>query len=1294
MAFRLKLITVFLFITLSVAAIPAKFYSINARFDISIRNANSVCEDSDGFIWASSKTGILRLTEDSYRIYRVPFETSDVFSVKLAYQESKLLAFTNNGQVFFYNRLNDRFELLINLRKVTNDFELRLNNILLDDADILWFATSSGLFKYQSGQLDLIREITTARYTTIWFDKQHLLIAEPAGIWLFDTESLDFIKIYNNTNVSPFDVSSLYLDKSQDKLWLGTLSNGLFLYDFNSGTCLSKSNSFLTKQPVLAIEDNSDSTLLVGVDGQGIWEINKTTGKVLNVYKENANDPRSLRGNGVYDIYCDKNKRVWICTISGGVSYFDQTTPLTTQIFHHINDPNSLANNEVNSIIEDREGKLWFATNNGISCWSVKSNSWCSYYNNKLEQAQVFLSLCEDDQGKIWAGSYSSGVYVLDEKSGTQLAHYAQNIKDSPKFSDYILDIFKDSRGDLWIGGVNGDFICYLPKENKFRTYSYEPINKFRELAPGKILIGCSYGLSLVDKETGNVSRILENLSVIDLLVDNEIVWLCTSGDGLIKFDYKTGTTEKFTTSSGLPSNFVNSIALADSFLWLGTENGLCRFDPENSKVLTFSSLPLSGISYNAGTYFLMKNGQLAWGTNNGAVFFDPKSFKETFEGGRIFFQDLFISGSSVKETPSFKLKTPVDSLKSLKLKYSQNNLSLDLIPVGTAPGAKFSWKIEGFDQNWSTPSDNRTLTYTNIPSGNYQLKIRLYDSSLNHIISERSLAIKLIPPFWRTAWFYTIIFIVIAGLIVLLMLYYINRLKQIHTEEKVRFFTNTAHEIRTSLTLIKAPVEELNKEKNLSESGRNFLNLAIEQALRLSAVVTQLMDFQKVDIGKESLALSMTDISKLITNRILMFESFAKHNEIELAFDTECDHYKTAVDESKIEKVIDNLISNAIKYSHPGGLVQIKINCDNKKWMLQVKDNGIGINKKAQRKLFKEFYRGDNAKNSKIVGSGIGLLLAKKYVNLHNGIISFESQEDVGSTFKIEIPYRKIAEDVLIDAHTSDMSSSEFAEKDDLRQSQSVNHSNPVLNKMKILIVEDNKDLQNFMQDILSKEFKTYTADDGINAWEFITKEMPDLVVTDVMMPNMNGFELCQLMKSTYETSHIPIILLTALNEKDEQLHGLGLGADDYFTKPFDMHLLVQRIKTIIRNREIVREKLIKLILSDSVEPLMMNSLNDDFLKKAMQIARHNISNPNFNKEIFASEMNISPSLLYKKLKALTNESPTDFIKNIRLVNAMELLKKNDRSVTEVSELCGFINVAYFSTLFKKQFGKSPREV
>jgi signal transduction histidine kinase/DNA-binding response OmpR family regulator len=638
-------------------------------------------------------------------------------------------------------------------------------------------------------------------------------------------------------------------------------------------------------------------------------------------------------------------------------------------------------------------------------------------------------------------------------------------------------------------------------------------------------------------------------------------------------------------------------------------------------------------------------------------------------------------------------LKTPVDSLQNINLNYSQNTISLELISIGMQSGSKFSWKLDGFDKDWTSPSGNRIITYTNIPSGKFELKIRMYDSSLSNIIAERSIAIKLIPPFWRTGWFWMLIAIVLSGIIVLYFLYYINRLKQEHTEEKVRFFTNTAHDIRTSLTLIKAPVEELSKEENLTETGKYYLNLAIEQARQLSSVVTQLMDFQKVDVGKELLMLSMTDIVKLVANHKIMLATFAKSKNIELVFVSDHDSYTSAVDESKMGKIIDNLISNAIKYSPENSQIQIDLRCDDKKWVLQVKDDGIGISRKAQRQLFKEFYRGDNAINSKVVGSGIGLLLVKNYVTMHGGNISCNSQENVGSTFQVVIPFKTISREsnvtnlspdkLLVSDHFQDMSSQ-----------MKIENEIPSSKEMKVLIVEDNDDLLNFMQSILSNDFKVFTANDGEMAWNFISKNIPDLVVSDIMMPNMDGFELCKIMKSTYETSHIPIVLLTALSEKTDQLHGLGLGADDYLTKPFDMNLLIQRIKSIIRNRKVVREKALRLIKRDTSEHILENELNDKFVKKMLEVAKANISNTEFDKDEFAAAMNVSSSLLYKKIKSLTDQSPTDFIKTVRLNHAVELLQSKKYTVTEVSENCGFASVAYFSTVFRKHFGKSPSEI
>ena len=1250
-----------------------------------MRETNSVCKDDNGFVWASSKMGVLRLAKDNYHIYRLPYKSSDFYKVKLIYKNFKLFAYTNNGQVFYYNPVFDKFELILNLNRILLD-------MLIDERGICWFSTPLGLCEYQSEKLTPAFEFSSNNYAINWYDSKNIIVAKQDGIWIFNINSFGKKHIYESRNLNAVDFSSLYFDKNQDKLWLGTMSDGLFQYNFKNGTCSNQLKSVLPEQPILAIAENSDSTCLIGFDGQGIWELDRRNQKVLNIYKESLDVPFSLRGNGVYDVFCDKNSRVWVCTYSGGLSFFDQASPLVNQIVHLPKNTNSLINNDVNSIIEDHWGKLWFATNNGICCLDVATNKWSSFYNDKETHAQVFLSLCEDDQGRIWAGTYSSGVYLLDGKTGKELAHYTKNGKGSPLLNDFIFNIYKDSSGDIWLGSVGGSVVCYLSGENRFRTYSSQFIGCLAELADNLILLGCSDGLKQLNKQTGDITNLIVGLLIRDVLVIGEDVWICTSGDGLVRYKYKTGETEKFTAQMGLPSNFINSIIYANDYLWLGTENGLCRFDPKNTNALTYPSIySLSATSFNSSSHSKLKNGQLAMGTNNGVVIFAPNLVDGSSTKGKIFFQDLTVAGRSIRDLPSFNLKTPIDSLQEINLRYFQNTISLELLSLGQTPESKFSWKMEGFDQQWSQPTENNVITYTNIPSGHFVLRIRLFDSSLSKVLTERSLKINSTPPFWGTGWFWMLVIIVMTGIIFLYLLYYINRLKQEHTEEKVRFFTNTAHDIRTSLTLIKAPVEELSKEKNLTESGKYYLNLAIEQARQLTSVVTQLMDFQKVDVGKEHLMLSMTDIVKLISNRRIMLASYAKSKNIELVFVPDCESYITAIDESKMEKIIDNLISSAIKYSPNNSQIQINLRCDDKKWMLQVKDNGIGISKKAQRQLFKEFYRGDNAINSKVVGSGIGLLLVKNYVAIHGGNISCSSQENVGSTFQVNIPFKSVSDKPVATNSPSDIQTVSIPVIDVFQKSETEIQTSK---ELKVLIVEDNDDLLNFMKATLSNEFNVFTAADGEKAWDFISKQIPDLVVSDIMMPNMDGFELCKIMKSTYETSHIPLVLLTALSETTNQLHGLGLGADDYLTKPFDMNLLIQRIKSIIRNRQTVRGKALKLIKGDSNEPILANELNDKFVKKMLEVARVNIPNTEFDKEEFASAMNVSSSLLYKKIKALTDQSPTDFIKTIRLNHAVELLQSGKYTVTEVSELCGFASLGYFGTVFSKHFGKSPSEI
>ncbi len=1264
------------------------FYNLNEEYGVSIRQTNMVCSDLNGFIWISSKMGIVRYSQNDISFYELPYETVDIISVKLISKENNLYAYTNNGQIFKYNSIKDCFELTINISKELRRKFIVVEKILIDKVGNLWIATSFGLYLYDKDSgLKALNPDENIQFIE-WYSDNSFFFAKDGEINIFDINELSY-KLYF-TFENPIYVSNLFYDRKEKRLWIGTIADGLFMIKDEENELFFVSG--IPNQPILAIEATTDSTLMVGIDGQGLWEIGNTNGKILNIYKEDVDSPNSLQGNGVYDVFCDENERVWICTYSGGVSYFDQSKSKIKVLSHHTNYSNSLVNNHINAVLEDRRGNIWFATDNGVSLWNQTKNEWKSLYKNNKEQAQVFLSLCEDNLGRIWAGTYSSGVYLIDSKTGKELSHLSPETTSGEFGDNFVFSILKDSDGNMWIGGVRGDLICYVIKENKFVSYKDYTVNVMKEYDSDHILIGTTYGLLLFDKKSGTSQRLLEGYLVYDFTIVNGIIWICTSGEGLIRFNPSTNDFEKLTVDSGLSSNFVNSIEYDNGYFWIGTENGICRLNEKDNSVVIFSGIhELNNVSVNKNSHYKLSDGRLIWGTNKGSVIFQPEDVEFQKNEGRIFLQDITVSGSSIRDIPKLVPQTPVDSISEVSLNYNQNTIRLEVLPIGvTSIGAKFAWKFDGLEETWTKPNNNNVISYSNIPAGNYNLKIRMYDNSLSNLIQEREFKIIIIPPYYRTWWFNIIVLSIIGGFGIFLFKYYIHNLKKEHSEDKIRFFANTAHDMRTSLTLISGPIEELNKENGLSNRALNYLHLATEQTHRLLKVVNHLMDFQKVDIGKEYLSLKMQNVAKIITNRVMMFESYAKSRNIELVFNSNMDEYVTGIDEVMIEKVIDNLISNAIKYSISENLVRISFVATKVKWILEVVDNGIGIDKNAQKLLFKEYYRAENAVNSKIVGSGIGLLLVKNYINLHKGKISYESQQSAGSIFRVEVPFIEVE-------------NKEFKVEQDSISPNYIFNFKKIENeidqskdqKMKVLVVEDNEYLQEFLGSAMGDQYEIFLANDGMDAWDIIIKEMPDLIVSDIMMPNMDGFELCTKLKSTYETSHIPIILLTALAEKAQQLKGLGLGADDYLTKPFDITILQQRIKTIINNRKISRDKALKIIkISDDKEPILENKINDKFIKQLVKIVRENISNSDFSKNDFADKMNVSSSLLYKKVKALTNQSPTDFIKTIRLDYSLELLQTKEHTITEISEMCGFSSVGYFSTVFRKHFKKSPSQL
>lgn len=1273
-----------------------KFYSINSLSGVSVRETRTVCEDKDGFIWTASKSGVSRITNGDYRHYNLPVAASDILYIDLAYRDGRLYAYSSNGQIFSYNRVLDKFEMVVNVRKVLNISYLAISMIELANATECWVGTTFGLYRYSNERLKMLTADSVHIFQFKAIDSK-IYYASREQLVCLDTKTGKEQVISTFEPSNPVLVSRFYHDTLNKRLWVGTFSSGLYYVDLSDQSYHKHVNSVLPNQPVLAMTHNIDSTFMVGIDGQGVWHFDSSGNSLFAIYKEDLDKANTIAGDGVYDIFIDSRRRVWVSTYSGGLSYFEQKEEKIQHIIHHTNTKNSLGNNNVNKVLQSRNGDIWFATNNGISRWQRQTNTWYRYLDDVNSKAKVFLALEEDADGNIWGGTYSSGIYVLDRTTGKELKHYSKMEQPGGFSSRFVFEIFRDSKDNIWMGGNQGDLYCYIRKQNKFVTYETQTdVNKIVELPDGSLLLCSPQGLVKFDVKTNLFETLLNAYIINDIAVVGGNYWLGTRGGGLLLFNPSDRSIESFTVENGLPSNYINSMTVAGGAIWVGTENGLGKFDPVKKCLVAYNEdLLLSRLSFNLNSVLALNDGNLIWGTNNGAVLFNPGKMNLPIRDATLFVQDILIAGQSIRENDKFKLTKTVNSIDKLKLKYYQNTLSLEVLPIADAiDGLKLSWQLEGVDSKWSNPTNRFFINYANLPSGTFNLKIRLYDNSLTQLIDEREITITVVPPFWATWWFRLMLVLIIAFVVYYYFRYYTHKLRQRHTEEKIRFFTNMAHDIRTSLTLIKAPVESISGEPKLSDKARYFISVASEQINRMSFVVTQLLDLQKVDIGKGQLFPVMTDLTALLKKRISMFELLAKNKNITIDLKADCGDYLTAVDELKIEKVVDNLVSNALKFSLENSTIYISLECTKEKWVLTVKDAGIGISQRDQKKLFKEFYRGDNAVNSRIVGSGIGLLLVKNYVDMHGGTVSLSSEEGQGSEFIVTVPYKYIEQQAVL---SDRIAKEELMNIDNatLPQLPGEDKELPKSKKSNLLVVEDNVELQNFLKVSLKDEFNVSIASNGLEAWLMIQKSAPDIIISDVMMPQMDGFELCRHLKSTFDTSHIPVILLTALTEKTQQLEGLGLGADDYITKPFDMSLLQQRIQTLVRNREVVRNRVLRMFREPNDDkPLLMNEQNDQFLKKAIDVVRANIDNSDFGKDEFAAAMFASSSLLYKKIKALTGQSPIDFIKVIRLDYSMELLRSRKYSVTEVSEMCGFSSVGYFSTVFKKHFQRTPTEI
>ncbi len=1267
----------------------------------------NIALDIDGFIWISSRSMISRYDGRNLKYYSLT--NTDIVSDNQGRQiflrkdkENRLWAFTDSGKIYEYDAKSDSFSLFYTA--VVTDGYLLLNDIFWDSKGKLWMATTVGLAYYNpdNNPVNKMTMFIKGHFSNVItsISNSILAIGTNNGLVFFDTDNK---KILDETLYHNEHITTIYYNRTDNSLWIGTFSSGLFVWDIQKKKDITPDYVHtIPHVPIKVIKYFDDKNLLIGLDGRGVYKVNIYDKISKQFLSDTYRGKEAIEGNGVYDILVDK-KNIWVGTYTGGVTIIKEPG-MFDWIRHTPYNKESLMNNYVHSVCEDRDGDLWYATKSGVSRYNTRARNWKHYF----EGENTFLTITEDDSGNIWCGGFSTGIYSINKKTGN--IRHIRSLKNMPQ-ADCIYASALDSDNNIWFGGLYNPLTC-ISKDGKgkerFSYFEIYQVNSISSINQDTLFVSTTSGFYLLNRKTKEFRQyfanpaqygVQSNSFVYTGVQVNDNIWFGTDGGGLNCFNIPSGKIENFSTYNGFPSNYIyGMVDDKKGKLWVSTNRGMFTFDPVKKVFISnIDELPVKQFVFNS--FSTLSGNRMAFGSRNGVVIFNPDKVIRDSLSSSLQLTDfrLFYNKVTSKDKPEI-LSASINDVSFIKLDYDQNTFSFDFITIDfyDPDNYIYEYKLEGFDKDWVSKGDVLTADYMNVPPGKYTFIVRSKSNSKGDILAERSISIVINQPFWNTIWAWILYLLVAVGVVYWMWNYYREKLLKKQSEEKIDFFINIAHDIRTPLSLVIAPLSDLEKEGGLSAKSQGYLRMAMQNSDKLLSIVTQLLDFQKVGKLSTTLELDVCDFGIYLKDRVDRLDILAHNKSIHLQTVIPDEDMHVEIDVKKMDRILDNLLSNAIKYTGINGEVHVRLQKKDKKLILEIEDNGIGISKSEQSKIFRHFYRANNAINSKEVGSGIGLVFTKKLVELMLGELSFISHENVGTTFTLSLRLKEsisqeknIISRALPKVSTSDMKLHAATRK----------HR---LDSYKILLVEDNDDMRNYLTHTLSADNNIQSVSSAEDALSFLRNHTVDLVISDIMMPGMNGNELCRLLKNNIETSHIQVILLTALADKEQMLVGLEYGADDYITKPFNVEVLKIKIHNFMNTRKRMQQYYLTLTnlkeVSNqdvtTIEDVKGNSIDDDFLKNCINIVTANISNTNFTINDMCRELAMSRTLVYEKLKILTNQSPNEFIRSIRLKQAKELLFTRKYTVQEVSEMTGFSDSKYFSTVFKKYYGESPSKI
>lgn len=1227
-------------------------------------------------------------------------------------------------------------------------------NIINDKEGNLWiFHRSTGVYKYDVKtdsvvHLRIGHELLPNAITDAKIDSKgnFWVLSRGVSIEVINQSTNQVIRrIISELDDIQFSLNdyNFYLD-NDDQPWIYIVNSeyGVFHLDtkkmqlvhYNSHSKKHK----ISHDNIACITCKQNGDILIGTDHGGLNLIDKKSGK-LTVFEYDQGDKNSLSQNSITAILKDNNDIIWIGTYKKGVNYYH---PDLFKFSTYTQNPirnNWITNNDVNTFAEDKKGNLWVGTNGGgLLYFDRNAKTFKSFLhqpnNPNSLSSDVIVDLCIDHKGILWIGTYMGGLNSFD---GNTFKHYQHNPQNTRSLSNNnVWAIYEDSDKQLWIGTLGGGisvldrnsqtFSHFTPFRSALANSNF--IMSIAEDQKGNLWFATSNGVDFYDKNTGRFSQFLRSENADNTISSNATldvycdsrgwVWIATR-EGL---NYYNPNTEKFNVLGKeigiLDNNILTILEANDGNMWLSTPQGLTNLiiSEQEGKVI-FSTKNydekdgLHGKEFNEHGALKTRNGELVFGGADGFSIFNPANLDNKIFNPKVVFTDLKIQNELVEIGKELNqrvlLNNALNYTESIALKHSEKTFSIGFSAINYLLPEKivFHYKLEGFNDNWlNTGTNSREITYTNLHPDNYILRVYATDVENQIKSDEINLAINVLPPFWKTKWAYSLYLIFVFSLVSFIIYLVIKRVKNELLEEqarletikthemdmlKMKFFTNISHEFRTPLTLIISPLERIIKTTTDS-TNQQQLKLVQRNARRLLSLVNQLLDFRRLEVQGLTLDVREGELISFCRDATESFSDLSESRNLKLTFSTNIAELKALFDYDKIEKILFNLLSNAFKFTPENGNIDVNLIYENSQTnqqqvRIEVRDTGIGIPQEKQELIFERFVQNIPEGVTVNKGSGIGLSLTREFVQMHEGTIKVSSVPDMGSCFEVTLPLKH---HFKLQQKTQKIISPKVEFVND--ETDTIHDGEK--KQCRLMIVEDNPDIRFYLKDNLKTEYEILEAANGDQAWDLIPHQMPDLVVSDIMMPGMDGIELCRTIKTDKRTSHIPVILLTARTTEQHQLEGLENGADDYITKPFNFELLALRIKKMIELRQAVRTRFQK---NFEIQPseISITSLDEKFLAKVKIITEENMQEPEFSVEKLSSEVGISRAHLYNKLLALTGKTPIEYIRIMRIRRAAQLLEKSQLTVMEIAYKVGFNDPRYFTKHFKSEFKLTPTQ-